>query len=224
MTPSGSGRARDGVNPGRPAAVVKLSSTAAGLGRDDMTAPDAPGPRSAGWRLAGIGLLALGVAAALYVAGRLHQPDYTFSMFGMFGADPFPPKSLLATIALALAGVQVLLALWIYRKLPLAGTPPRPVPVAHRVIGFAVFALTIPVAAHCLIAYGVQLTSPRVAIHSIVGCFFYGAFAAKVLLVHSKRLPGWALPVAGGTLAIIIGVLWYTSALWYYNGYQLPHL
>jgi hypothetical protein len=30
--------------------------------------------------------------------------------------------------------------------------------------------------------------------------------------------------VTGGMLAIIIGVLWYTSALWFYNGYQLPHL
>ena len=186
-----------------------------------MTTPGARGHGQAGWRLAGIGLLALGVAAALYVAGRLHQPDYTFSMFG---TDPFPLKSLLATIALVLAGVQVLLAAWIYRKLPLAGIPPRPVPVAHRVTGFALFALTIPVAVHCLIVYGVQLTSPRVAIHSIAGCFFYGAFAAKVLLVHSRRLPRWALPVAGGTLAVIVGVLWYTSALWYYNGYQLPHV
>ncbi len=86
----------------------------------------------------------------------------------------------------------------IYRKLPLAGAPPRPVPLAHRLIGAGVFALTVPVAVHCLIAYGVQLTSPRVAIHSIAGCFFYGAFAAKVLAVHSRRLPGWALPVAGG--------------------------
>jgi hypothetical protein len=186
-----------------------------------MTAPEARRPTSAWWRLAGIGLLAGGVTAALYVAGRLHQPDYTFSLFG---ADPIPPKSLLATMALDLAGVQVLLALWIYRKLPLAGTPPRPVPLAHRLTGAGTFALTVPVAIHCLIAYGVQLTSLRVAIHSIAGCFFYGAFAAKVLVVHSRRLPGWVLPVAGGTLAIVLGVLWYTSALWYYNGYQLPHL
>jgi hypothetical protein len=51
---------------------------------------------------------------------------------------------------------------------------------------------------------------------------FYGAFAAKVLLVHSRRLPGWALSAAGGTLPIVIGALWYTSALRYYNGLQLP--
>ena len=49
--------------------------------------------------------------------------------------------------------------------------------------------------------------------HSLAGCFFYGAFTAKVLLVQSRRLPGWALP-AGGALAILVAVLWYTSALW----------
>jgi hypothetical protein len=182
-----------------------------------MTAPRVRGLGARG-RLAVIGLLALGVAAAIYAAGRLHQPDYSFSLFG---TDPVPAKSLLATIMLGLAVLQVLLALWMYRKLPLAARPPRAVPVTHRVTGFALFALTVPVAVHCLIAYGVQLTSPRVAVHSIAGCFLYGAFTAKVLLVHSRRLPGWALPAAGGTLAILAGVLWYTSALWYYNGYQL---
>ena len=92
----------------------------------------------------------------------------------------------------------MLLALWMYRKLPLVGDPPRPVPVTRRVTGFALVALTVPVAVHCLITYGVQLTSPRVAVHSIAGCFFHGAFTAKVLLVRSRRLPGWALPATGG--------------------------
>jgi hypothetical protein len=179
------------------------------------------GASSARWRLAAIGALAAGVTVAIYLAGRLLQPDYTFSLFG---TDPIPGKSGLATVALGLAGLQVLLALWLYRKLPLAAEPPAPVRPAHRITGAVLFALTVPVALHCLIAYGVQLTSPRVAVHSVAGCFFYGAFAAKVLAVHSRRLPGWLLPLAGGTLAIVIGVLWYTSALWYYNGYQLPHL
>ena len=49
----------------------------------------------------------------------------------------------------------MLLALWIYRKLPLAAGPPRPVPIKRWVTGFAVFALTILGAVHCLIAYGV---------------------------------------------------------------------
>jgi len=76
----------------------------------DVTERDARRPGAAGWRLAGIGLLAAGVSVALYAAGRLHQPDYAFSLFG---SSPVPAKSLLATIALALAAVQVLLALWI---------------------------------------------------------------------------------------------------------------
>jgi len=175
-------------------------------------------------RLAGIGLLAAGVAVALYVAGRVHAVNPGFSLFGRQYAATLALKALLATVALGLAVLQVLLALWMYRKLPLAGSPPRPVRLTHRVAGFALFALTLPIAVHCLIAYGVQLTSVRVAVHSLAGCFFYGAFAAKVLLVQTRRLPGWVLPAAGGVLAIVVAVLWYSSALWYYNGYQLPHI
>jgi hypothetical protein len=171
-------------------------------------------------RLTGIGLLSAGVAVALYLAGRLHQPDYSLSLFGQ--ANTIGLKSLLATVALGLAVVQVLLALWMYRKLPLAGNPPRPVRPTHRIVGFGLFALTLPVAVHCLIAYGVHLTSLRVAVHSLAGCFFYGAFVAKVLLVQTRRLPRLALPLAGGMLAVVFGVMWYTAALWYYNGYSLP--
>ena len=187
-----------------------------------MTAPGATGRRSVALHLVFICTLAVGVTVALYVVGRLRTPNYTFSLFGRTGLDAVTFKSMLASVVLALAGLQVLLALWIYRRLPLVGSPRRAVPLAHRIIGFGLFALTVPIAVHCLIAYGVQLTSPRVAVHSLAGCFFYGAFVAKVLLVQSRRLPGWVLPVAGGTLAVVVGVLWYTSALWYYNGYHLP--
>ena len=141
-----------------------------------MTTPDSYG-KPAAQRLVWIGLLAAGVAVALYVAGRLHQPDYSRIMFGV---DAFGLKSLLSTIAVGLAALQVLLALWLYRKLPVAGEPPRPVRQAHRVIGFGLFALTVPIAAHCLVAYGVQLTSLRVAIHSI----------ARLLLLRCVRREG----------------------------------
>jgi hypothetical protein len=175
-------------------------------------------------RIAVIGQLSAGVVVALYVAGRAHTVNPSFSLFGRRYLAAVSLKAVLATVALGVAVVQVLLALWMYRKLPLAGRPPRAVRPAHRVLGFGLFALTLPIALHCLIAYGVQLTSARVAVHSLAGCFLYGAFAAKVLLVHTRRLPRWVLPVAGGMLAVTVAVLWYSSALWYYNGYQLPHL
>jgi hypothetical protein len=141
-------------------------------------------------------------------------------MFSLLGRDPCAAKAALATTAPGLAFMQVVLALRIYGKLP-AG-PQQLVAPAHRVNGAVIFLLTVPVALHCLIAYGVQLGRPAGAIHSVAGCFFYGAFTAKVLAVNSKRLPAWMLPLAGGTLAVVLGVLWYTSALWYYNGSQLP--
>lgn len=175
-------------------------------------------------RVAIIGLIGAVVAVALYIIGRVITPNYSTSLFGRSGLDAIVLKSLLASAALGLAVVQVTLALWIYNKLPLAGRAPRPIGMTHRTVGVVALIVTLPVAIHCALAYGVQLTSLRVIIHSIAGCFFYGAFAAKVLLVHSRRLPGWALPVAGGILAVLIALLWYTSALWYYAGFSLPAL
>jgi hypothetical protein len=96
------------------------------------------------------------------------------------------------------------------------------VPVLHRVGGASLFLLSLPVAVHCMFAYGVQLGDLRVAVHSVAGCFFYGAFAAKVLIVRSRRLPGWALPLAGGLLVTLIAAMWYSSALWYFNNSRLP--
>jgi len=173
-------------------------------------------------RVALIGLLGAVVAVVLYIIGRVHTPDYTASLFGQTGLNAIMLKSALASAALALAVVQVLLALWIYRKLPLAGRPPRAIRMTHRIIGFVTIALTIPIAIHCFLAYGVNLSDSRHIIHSIVGCAVYGAFVVKVLFVQSRRLPGWALPVAGGLLALLIALLWYSSALWYYNGYSVP--
>jgi Family of unknown function (DUF6529) len=194
-----------------------------------MPAPDTPGRRPAALRpgvlrLAAIGVLAAAVVATLIIIGRVHPVNPAFSLFGRQFTAAVTLKALLATVVVGGAGLQVLLALWIYRKLPLAGPAPRPVRLGHRVVGFALFALTVPIALHCLITYGVQFTSVRVTVHSLAGCFFYGAFVAKVLLVQTRRLPGWVLPVAGGTLAVVVVVIWYTSALWYYNGYQLPQL
>jgi len=181
-----------------------------------------PAMRQTRVRVAIIGLIGAAVAVVLYIIGRAHTPDYTIGLFGATGLGVYRIKSVLATVALGLAAVQVLLALWVYRTLPLAGRAPKPVGMTHRVIGFIALAVTLPVAIHCFMAYGVVLTDPRIMIHSIAGCVLYGAFVAKVLLVQSKKLPGWTLPVAGGLLALLVALLWYTSALWYYNGFRVP--
>ena len=40
-----------------------------------------------------------------------------------------------------------------------------------------------------------------VLIHSALGCFFYGAFVAKMLsLTWRESMPRWAVPILGGTV------------------------
>ena len=84
-----------------------------------MTAPEVSRRRPAAVRLAGIGLLAVAVTGALYAAGRLLSPNYGTSLFGQTGLAAISLKSLLASVVLGLAAMQVVLALWLYRKLPL---------------------------------------------------------------------------------------------------------
>jgi hypothetical protein len=165
----------------------------------------------------------LAIAAALYAFGREHTPDYSGTgLFGRTAVDTLSLKSWLATAVLALVVLQIALALWMYGKLRAA--PPARVPLAHRLTGAALLVLTLPIAYHCMLAYGVQTTDARIAVHSVAGCFFYGAFATKVAVVRSRRLPGWALPFAGGTIAVLVALLWYTSSLWYFRDFSLPVL
>jgi len=168
-------------------------------------------------------VVAAAVTAALYVFGTQHTPDYYTSLFGQSAADTLPLKSWLRTGLLALAAMQVFLALWMYGRLPRLRAA-HGVAIGHRALGIAAFGLFLPIAYHCAFAYGVQTTNvdTRVVVHSLSGCFFYGAFAAKVTIVRAKQLPGWTLPLAGGVLVTLVAVLWYTSALWYFNNYSLP--
>ena len=68
-------------------------------------------------------------------------------------------------------------------------------PRLHRWSGRVAVLLTVPVAVHCLYALGFQLGSPRVLVHSLVGCFFYGVFVAKMLVLPRPDAP--ALEHAG---------------------------
>jgi hypothetical protein len=182
------------------------------------------GTGSPAWFVALLGLAAA-VAVGLYVFGTEHVPDYSIGLFGSTGEDTLPLKSWMATGVLALAAVQLCLALWIYGELPKIKAAAGRVVTVHRAIGAIAILLSLPIAYHCILAYGVQTDiDRRIAVHSLAGCFLYGAVAAKLLIVRSKRFPGWTLPLAGGTLVLVIAILWYTSALWYFDDFSLPSL
>ena len=138
-------------------------------------------------RLAWVLGAAAAVTISLAVFGAEHTPNYTFNLFGFSATNGFSLKSKVATGILALALLQLLLALWIYGKTPGGVTAPHHVRNVHRICGIVLFLATLPVAIHCMYAYGVQTTSARVTVHSLAGCFFYGAFVAKVLVVRSRR-------------------------------------
>ena len=126
-------------------------------------------------------------------------------------------KAWFATAAVVLALVQVTTAARIYGKL--AFMPERGATVAriHRWSGRLAFLCTLPVFFHCVTILGFQTPDARVAIHSLVGTFLYGVFAAKVLIVRDRSLPSWALPTAGLTLASLLVALWLSSSLWYFT-------
>lgn len=183
------------------------------------------GPRR-GRAVGALALLVIPVAVGLgvYLVGRGLTPDPNSSLFGARYDDAMSLKAGLGTALLGLALVQLVLAARMYGRLPGSKPSSRTVATVHRFTGLLAFLLSVPIAYHCLTAYGIELTSPRVAIHSITGCVLYGAFAAKVVVVRSHRFPGWTLPVVGGLLFCSIALLWYTAALWQLNGFQTPGL
>ena len=126
-------------------------------------------------------------------------------------------KAWLATIAVVLALVQVTTAARIFGKLSFLRMRGPWVPRIHRWSGRLAFLFTLPVFFHCVTILGFQTPDTRVAAHSLVGTFFYGVFAAKVLIVRDRALPGWALPMAGISLASVLVLLWLTSSLWYFR-------
>ncbi len=93
---------------------------------------------------------------------------------------------------------------------------------AHRLTGIVAFGLTLPVAYQCLWALGFQSTDTRVLLHSLLGCFFFGAFTIKVLAVRTHGLPSWLLPVVGGTVFATLVLVWTTSAVWFWREFGFP--
>jgi hypothetical protein len=132
-------------------------------------------------------------------------------------STPIAAKVWFATAALALAFVQVTTAARIYGRLHFLPERGPAVARVHRWSGRIAFLCTLPVFFHCVTILGFQTPSMRVAVHSLVGTFFYGMFVVKVLVVRDRTLPTWALPTAGLTLASMLGVLWATSGLWYFT-------
>jgi hypothetical protein len=166
--------------------------------------------------LAAVGLTGAAVAAATGAYARVH--DATGEKVLTFGFSAvLPMKAWLTTGAVALAVVQLVTALWMWGRLPVRGRAPRWAAPVHRASGVAAFLLSLPVAFHCVWSLGFEGATGRVLLHGLLGCLFYGAFAAKMLALRLAGLPGWLLPVLGGTVFSALVLTWASSSLWYFT-------
>ena len=84
------------------------------------------------------------------------------------------------------------------------------------------FVISLPVALHCLWSLGFVTSTPRVLVHSVAGCTFYGAYAANCFGLRLRGAPAWTLPVVGGLAFTAFVALWLTSALWFLTRSGLP--
>jgi hypothetical protein len=68
-----------------------------------------------------------------------------------------------------------------------------------------------------LYALGFQSATPRVLVHALLGCLFFGAFTTKMLLLTRRGLRNWVIPLIGGVVFSALVGLWLTSSLWFFT-------
>ncbi|BCJ62814.1 hypothetical protein C1I93_24860 [Micromonospora endophytica] len=161
-----------------------------------------------------------GVAVALGVYGRTHTPTGIAVNVAGF-SSPLTVKVWLGTGAAFFAVIQLLTAMAMWGRL--GGFSPSWAGPVHRWSGRIAFLLTVPVAVHCLYALGFADYDTRTLLHSLFGCFFFGAFATKMLTLPKRGLAGWVLPVIGGAVFVALIGVFLTSSVWYFTtfGFQL---
>jgi hypothetical protein len=155
------------------------------------------------------------VALSLGIYGRLH-PATGVAVDIVGFSSPATVKAWLASVAIVLALVQVATSLVMYGKVPGVRAPSWG-SIVHRWSGRLAFIVTVPVAVHCLYALGFQSFTPRVLAHSLFGCLFFGAFTVKMLSLTRKGTPAWVLPLLGGLVFVLLAVIWFTSAFWFFS-------
>ena len=120
-------------------------------------------------------------------------------------------KVVLASVVLALAVYQLLLAAVGYGKLRLPFLASAPALWTHRASGDAIVALTLAVAAMCIGYYGFDFGDDG-GTHAVVGAVVLGVVAVKVIAVRAGGRLGRLLPLLGVSVFALLAVTWLTSA------------
>jgi hypothetical protein len=118
--------------------------------------------------------------------------------------NPGSVKTVLASVVLALATYQLILAAIGYRKLPLIDAAPAF--LTHRASGDAIVVLFVLVALACVAAFGFE---DDYALHGWAGIAAALVVAVKVFVVRTGT-GSRALPYLGVTLFVLLAVTWLT--------------
>lgn len=154
------------------------------------------------------------VTVVLGVFGKTHDPQFFSVNLAGFSSGT-SVKAWTGTLAMTLAVIQFVTAFAMYGLL--GGQAPAWMSTLHRWCGRLAVLASVPVAVHCLYALGFQTTDTRVLFHSLFGCFFYGAFVTKMLLLTRRGLPAWVIPIVGGLVFFGLVFVWLTSSLWFFQ-------
>jgi len=117
-------------------------------------------------------------------------------------------KVVLATVIVALAVYQLVLAAVSYGKLRPRFLESGPATWAHRASGDAILVLAVLVAVACVGFYGFE----EGGAHAVFGCLVLAALALKVLAVRIGGSSSPFLPWIGIALFALFAATWLTSA------------
>ena len=117
-------------------------------------------------------------------------------------------KVVLATVVLALAVYQLVLAAVAYGWLRLPFLEAGTASWTHRASGDAIVVLTILVATACLSYYGFE----EGGAHAVFGTILLGVLALKIFAVRVGGRLSRLLPLLGVSVLALFGLTWLTSA------------
>lgn len=121
--------------------------------------------------------------------------------------NPAEVKTVLATVALALAGYQLVMAAIGYGKLRLGRLEGGVAFKAHRAVGDSIALLMLITGVMCLSVYGFEEPG-----HAVAGSLLLAVLAFKIAVVRRDFGLGRYLPVLGVTVFALLVVTWSTSA------------
>jgi hypothetical protein len=126
--------------------------------------------------------------------------------------NPLEVKTVLASVAFALAAYQLVLAAvgfrWVRPKLP----EPEPAFSAHRASGDAILVLLVIVGAMCLAVAGEDHGGEDAAFHAITGGLLFVVLALKVVVIRWWHAAGRFLPLLGASVFVLLALTWFGSA------------